>query len=68
MRGNKQGFEGRSRTLTQFITFEEYTCMAYKADKWVDARPSRSFFTALYIICMRRIGRDSPTVNIFQKG
>ena len=29
---NKQGFEGKSRTLTQFITFEEYTCMAYKAD------------------------------------
>ena len=24
-------------------------------------------FTALYIICMRRIGRDSPTVNIFLK-
>ena len=28
--------------------------MAYKADKCLDARPSRSFFTALYIICMRR--------------
>ena len=65
---NKQGFEGKSRTLTQFITFGEYTCMAYKADKCLDARPSRSFFTALYIICMRRMGRNSPTVNIFQKG
>ena len=42
--------------------------MAYKADKCFDARPSPSFFTALYIICMKKIGRDSPTVNIFQKG
>ena len=36
---NKQSFEGKSRTLTQFITFKEYTCMADKA------------FTALYSIC-----------------
>ena len=49
---NKQGIEGKSRTSTQFITFEEYTCMADKADKCLDAIPSRSLFTALYIICM----------------
>ena len=65
---NKQGIEGKSRTSTQFITFEEHTYMADKADKCLDARRSRSVFTALYIICMTRIGRDSPTVNIFQKG
>ena len=52
---NKQGIEGKSRTSTQFITFEEYTCMADKADKGLDARPSRSLFTALYIISMTRI-------------
>ena len=62
---NKQGIEGKSRTSTP--TFEEYTCMADKADKFLDARPSRSLFMALYIICMTRIGRYSPTVNIFQK-
>ena len=61
---NKQGIEGKSRTSTQFITFEEYT----KADKCLDSRPLRSLFTVLYIICITRIGRDSPTVNIFQKG
>ena len=65
---NRQGIEGKSRTSTQFITFEEYTCMADKADKCLDTRRSRSLFTALYIICMTRIGRDSLTVNIFQKG
>ena len=52
---NKQGIEDKSRTSTQFITFEEYTCMADKADKGLDARPSRSLFTALYIISMTRI-------------
>ena len=36
---NKQSFEGKSRTLTQFITFKEYTCMADKA------------FTVLYSFC-----------------
>ena len=42
--------------------------MADKADKCLDAKPSRSLFTALYIIWMTRIGRDSPTVNIVKKG
>ena len=65
---NKQGIEGKSRTSTQFIAFEEYTCMADKAGKYLDAKPLRSLFTVLYIICLTRIGRDSPTVNIFQKG
>ena len=65
---NKQGIKGKSRTSIQFITFKEYTGIADKADKCLDARPSRSLFTALYIICMTRIGRDSLTVNIFQKG
>ena len=40
---NKQSFEGKSRTLTQFITFKEYTCMADKA------------FTALYSIWLHTI-------------
>ena len=65
---NKQGIEGKRGISTQFITFEEYTCMADKADKCLDARLSRSLFTALYIICVTRIGGHSPTVNIFQKG
>ena len=64
---NQQGIEGKRRTSTQFVTFVEYTGIADKADRCLDARPSRSLFTALYIICMTRIGRDSLTVNIFQK-
>ena len=64
---NKRGIEGKSCTLTQFITFEEYTCMADKVGKGLGARPSRSLFTALYIICMTRIGRDSPNSKHFSK-
>ena len=42
--------------------------MADKAVNYLNAGPSQSLFTVLYIICLTRIGRDSPTVNIFRKG
>ena len=55
---NKQGIEGKSRTSTQFITFEEYTCIANKADKCLDARPSRSLIMALYFGCVTTVLHD----------
>ena len=50
---NKQGFEGKSPTLTHFIAFEEYMAVA----------------KSLYgVVQYFHDGRDSPTVNIFHRG
>ena len=60
---NKQGFDGKGCTLTNFVALEEHM-----ADKHL-AKPSRSLllkslYTAILgVLDMRRINYDSATVN-----
>ena len=55
LKENKQGFTGKSRTLTHFVAFEEY--MADKAILSVSQKPSRS-------VLLKVINFDSATLNI----
>ena len=64
---NKQGFDGKSRTLTHFVAFEEH--MANKATRSVSQNRRqvscwRRCTACVLCIYMRRINYDSATVNI----
>ena len=58
----KAGFDGKSPTLTHFITFEEN--IIADSQSVSHSQSVYSCRVAVPCICMRRIGRDSPTVNI----
>ena len=64
----QQSFDGKSRTLTHFVAFEER--MADKAIVSISQNRAKSLADgvvqhAVLCIYMRRIGYDSATVNIF---
>ena len=52
----KKRFDSNSPTLTHFLTVEEYIM--------ANSQSVSSCRVAVPCICMRRIGRNSPTVNI----